>query len=148
MLLLILVLLLAKVVDLGMMGSFYLTCILVTLASLLELLNLGLHLGKLASGLGQLLCLCYCPLLCCQLSIEVGFLPLEGLELESSLCVFIFLLGLCVVILGELCVLVDQCGLILLLTRTLHLDLHVCSSGLGKVCLWGNNSLDYDGVEI
>ena len=51
MLLLILVLLLAKVVDLGMMGSFYLTCILVTLASLLELLNLGLHLGKLVSGL-------------------------------------------------------------------------------------------------
>ena len=132
MLLLILVLLLAKVVDLGMMGSFYLTCILVTLASLLELLNLGLHLGKLASGLGQLLCLCYCPLLCCQLSIQVGFLPLEGLELESSLCVFIFLLGLCVVILSELCVLVDHCGLVLLLSRTLRLDLHVCSGGLGE----------------
>ena len=132
MLLLILVLLLAKVVDLGMMGSFYLTCILVTLASLLELLNLGLHLGKLASGLGQLLCLCYCPLLCCQLSIEVGFFPLEGLELESSSCVFVFLLGFCFVILSELYVLVDQCGLVLLLSRTLRLDLHVCSGGLGE----------------
>ena len=77
----VVVLLLAKVIDLGMTGSFYLACVLMTLAGLLELLNLGLHLGKLASGLGQLLCLCYCPLLCCQLSIEVGFLPLEGLEL-------------------------------------------------------------------
>ena len=43
MLLLMLVFFLVKVVDLGMTGSFYLTCILVTLAGLLELLDLGLH---------------------------------------------------------------------------------------------------------
>ena len=132
MMFLMLVLLLVKVVDLGMTGSFYLTCILVTLAGLLELLDLGLHPGKLASSLSKLLCLCYCPLLCCQLGIEVGFFPLVGLELESSSCVFVFLLGLCFVILSELYVLVDQCGLILLLSRTLRLDLHVCSGGLGE----------------
>ena len=48
----VVVLLLAKVIDLGMTGSFYLACVLMTLACLLELLNLGLHLGKLVSGLG------------------------------------------------------------------------------------------------
>ena len=48
----VVVLLLAKVIDLGMTGSFYLACILMTLTGLLELLDLGLHLGKLASGLG------------------------------------------------------------------------------------------------
>jgi len=58
MMFLMLVLLLVKVVDLGMTGSFYLTCILVTLTSLLELLDLGLRPGKLASGLSQFLCLC------------------------------------------------------------------------------------------
>jgi hypothetical protein len=52
MMFLMLVLLLAKVVDLGMTGSFYLTYILVTLAGLLELLDFGLHPGKLASSLG------------------------------------------------------------------------------------------------
>ena len=50
----VVVLLLAKVIDLGMTGSFYLACILelLVLTGLLELLDLGLHLGKLASGLG------------------------------------------------------------------------------------------------
>ena len=51
MLFLMLILLLSKVVDLGTTGSFYLSYILVTLACLLELLDLGLHPGKLASGL-------------------------------------------------------------------------------------------------
>jgi len=51
MLLLMLVWLMAKVVDLGLAGSFYLTCIL-CLAGLLELLDFRLHLGKLAFGLG------------------------------------------------------------------------------------------------
>ena len=49
---LVVVLLLAKVIDLGMTGSFYLACILMTLTGLLELLDLGLHLGKLASSIG------------------------------------------------------------------------------------------------
>ena len=52
MLMFVLALFLATVVDLGMARGFYLTCILMTLTSLLELLNLGLHLGKLVSGLG------------------------------------------------------------------------------------------------
>ena len=74
----------AKVMDLGLVTSFYLTRIL-CLAGLLELLNLRLHSGKLAFGLSQLLCLSYCLLLCCQLGGEVGFFPLEGFELESYL---------------------------------------------------------------
>ena len=40
MLFLMLVFLLAKVVDLGMTGSFYLTCVLVTLTGLLKFLDL------------------------------------------------------------------------------------------------------------
>ena len=52
MLILVLVLFLAKVVDLGMARSFYLTLILRTLAGLLKLLELSLHLGELVSSLG------------------------------------------------------------------------------------------------
>ena len=74
----------AKVMDLGLVTSFYLTRIL-CLQGLVELLNLRLHPCKLAFGLGQLLYLSYCLLLCCQLGGEVGFFPLEGLELESCL---------------------------------------------------------------
>ena len=74
----------AKVMDLGLVTSFYLTRIL-CLAGLLELLNLRLHPCKLAFGLGQLLCLSYHLLLCCQLGGEVGFFPLKGFELESYL---------------------------------------------------------------
>ena len=76
--------LMVEVIDLGLAGSFHLTCILCP-AGLLELLNLRLHSGKLAFGLSQLLCLSYCLLLCCQLGGEVGFFPLEGFELESYL---------------------------------------------------------------
>ena len=85
-------------------------------------------------------------MLCCQLGIEVGFFPLEGLELESILRVLIFLLR-CFVIHSELCVLVDQRGLVLLLSRALPLDLHACSGGLGEGLFWEDNSLDYNGVE-
>ena len=148
MMFLMLVLLLVKVVDLGMTGSFYLTCILVTLAGLLELLDLGLHPGKLASSLSKLLCLCYCPLLCCQLGIEIGLFPLEGLELESSSCVFVFLLGVCFVIFSELCVLVYHGGFVLLLSGTLSLNLLVCPDGLGRGLLWGGGSLNHDSMEV
>ena len=74
----------AKVIDLGLAGSFYMTRIL-CLAGLLELLNLRLHSGELALGFGQLLRLGYHLLLCGQLGGEVGFFPLEGFELESYL---------------------------------------------------------------
>ena len=84
MLLLMWVRLMAKVIDLGLAGSFYLTRIL-CLAGLLELLNLILHSGELAFGFGPLLCLGYRLLLCVQLGREVGFFPLDGFELESCL---------------------------------------------------------------
>ena len=84
MLLLMWVWLMAKVIDLGLARSFYLTRIL-CLAGLLKLLNLRLHSGKLAFGLGQFLCLSYRLLLCCQLGSDIGFFPLEGFELESCL---------------------------------------------------------------
>ena len=58
----------------------------------------------------------------------------QGLELESSLCVFVFLIGLCFVIFSELCVLVYHGGFVLLLSGTLSLDLLVCPNGLAGVC--------------
>ena len=59
----------------------------------------------------------------------------QGLELESSLCVFVFLIGLCFVIFSELIyVLVDHGGFVLLLSGTLSLDLLVCPNGLAGVC--------------
>ena len=131
--------LMAKVIDLGLAGSFYLTRIL-CLAGLLELLNLRLHCGKLVLGFGQLLCLAYCLLLCGQLGGEVGFFPLEGFELESYLRVFIFLLVLRFFILNGLCILVGQCSLVLLLARRLPLDLCACSGGLSRGLLQGDSS--------
>ena len=131
--------LMAKVIDLGLAGSFYLTRIL-CLVGLLELLNLRLHCYKLVLGFSQLFCLGYRLLLCGQLGGEVGFFPLEGFELESCLRVFIFLLVLRFFILNGLCILVGQCSLVLLLGRRLPLDLHTCSGGLSSGLLRGDNS--------
>ena len=80
--------------------------------------------------------------------VEVVFFSLEGLELESGLCVFNFLRSMCFIIFNELCVFVDHGCFVLLLSGTLSLNLLVCPDGLGRGLLWGNNGLSHDGMEV
>ena len=63
----------------------------------------------------------------------------QGLELESSLCVFVFLIGLCFVIFSELIyVLVDHGGFVLRLDDLLSLNLLLCLVGLSDGLLCGD----------